>query len=324
MSDIPEFYAILTEAGRALQFECMNSDKQFVMSEMAVGDGNGSYYEPEKTQADLKNECYRHAITRKMTDKKGLVKSIILDIPEDIYGFTIREVGVFGENGELLLVGKYPATPKLKPESGAISQLAIKMNLTQINELVLPVLIDPSVNTASVQYVEEYFQKLEEKAKPNGYASLDENGLVPIKQLSNVLPTFCFNSGAVDSQGNSALMTVENDTLTLNAPSVGTTAGGETFTVSENVTLDISTLADGKYNCFYNPETGGLEIYNNEIFEQKSEPENWNIGDIWVNTSIMPNVSYKKVSESEKVVTKLVQTADLERVSAGGGGSFEQ
>ena len=133
------------------------------------------------------------------------------------------------------------------------------------------------------------------------------------------LPTFCFNSGAVDSDGNSALMTVENDILTLNAPAVGTTADGETFTVSENITLDISNLADGSYNCFYNPETNGLEIYNNEIFEQKAEPENWSINDIWVNTSIMPNVSYKKVSDTEKVVTKLVQTADVERVSNGGG-----
>lgn len=314
----PEFYAILTEAGRALQFECMNTDKKFVMSEMAVGDGNGSYYEPEKTQLNLKNEYYRHAITRKMTDKKGLVKSVILDIPENVYGFTIREVGVYGENGELLLIGKYPATPKLKPESGAISQLAIKVNLTQINELVLPVLIDPSVNTASVQYVEEHFQKLEEKGKANGYASLDENGIVPLKQLLNVFPTFCFNSGAVDSDGNSALMTVENDILTLNAPAVGTSADGETFAVSENVTLDISDLSDGNYKCFYNPETGGLELYANQIFEQKAEPADWNVNDIWVDTSIMPNVSYKKVSDSEKVAVKLVQTADVARVSGGG------
>lgn len=215
MSDIPEFYAILTEAGRALQFECMNSNKQFIMSEMAVGDGNGSYYEPEKTQLNLKNECYRHAITRKMTDKKGLVKSVILDIPEDIYGFTIREVGVFGENDELLLVGKYPATPKLKPESGAISQLAIKMNLTQINELVLPVLIDPSVNTASVQYVEEYFQKLGEKGKANGYASLGGNGKVPEEQLPDIDTQNMYTTGTVsnDTRGYNQLVEMAHSTF---------------------------------------------------------------------------------------------------------------
>ena len=202
-TDTPEFYAILTEAGQRLQFECLdNPDKTFEMSEMAVGDGNGSYYEPEKTQTKLKNECYRHAITRRMTDEDNLVKSVILDIPEDVTGFTVREVGVFGTDGELLIIGKYPATERKSTDSGAISQLAIKVDLTQINELVLPVLIDPSVNTASVEYVETYFQKLEEKGQANGYASLDAEGLVPKEQLPVTdYVKFCVNSGAVDEKG---------------------------------------------------------------------------------------------------------------------------
>ena len=180
----PEFYGILTNAGELLQFDCLDiPNKTFEMFEMAVGDGNGSYYEPEKTQTKLKNECYRHAITRRMTDEENRVKSVILDIPEDVTGFTIREVGVFGANGELLIIAKYPETPKLDTSSGAISQLAIKVDLSQVNELILPILIDPSVNTASVEYVEKYFQKLEEKGQSMGYASLDADGLVPIEQL---------------------------------------------------------------------------------------------------------------------------------------------
>ena len=175
----PEFYAILTESGEQLQFDCLsNTDTEFVMAEIAVGDGNGSYYEPERNQTKLKNECYRHAITRSMTDKDNRVKSVILDIPEDVNGFTVREVGVFGGNGELLIIGKYPETPKRNTESGAVSQLAIKVDLSQVNELILPVLIDPSVNTASIEYVEKYFQKLEEKGKVNGYASLDSRSRI--------------------------------------------------------------------------------------------------------------------------------------------------
>lgn len=136
---------------------------------------------------------------------------------------------------------------------------------------------------------------------------------------SSSLPTFCFNSGPVDNDGNSALMTCENDILTLNAPAVGTTASGERFTIAEDITLDISEIEDEKFKCYYNPETGGLEVYDNEIFEQKVEPADWSVNDIWVDISIMPNISYKKVSATEKVVTKLVQTADVERILSGGG-----
>ena len=235
--------------------------------------------------------------------------------------FWYRELGIMAkddETGEEILFAYGNANelaefiPKAQASKATIRKsLILPINVGNTDSIT--VIIDSSFDS---------YQIKAEKGKPDGYASLDESGLVPKEQLPFLqsLPMFCFNSGPVDNDGNSALMTIENDILTLNAPAVGTTADGETFTVSENVTLDISTLAEDKYNCFYNPETGGLEIYNNEIFEQKAEPANWNINDIWVDTSIMPNVSYKKVSDSEKVVTKLVQTADVERVSNGGGG----
>lgn len=134
------------------------------------------------------------------------------------------------------------------------------------------------------------------------------------------LPVFCFNSGPVDENGEPALITLSKNTLTLNAPAVCTTAGGEKYTISENISLDISESADGNYNLFYNPETEGLEIYNNKIYIQKSEPDEMQINDIWVDTSVMPYKSYKKISASEKENVKIVPNAVISILSDGGGG----
>ena len=133
------------------------------------------------------------------------------------------------------------------------------------------------------------------------------------------MPVFCFNSGPVDENGEPALITLSENTLTLNAPAVCTTAGGETFVINDNISLDISALSDGNYNLFYNPETEGLEIYNNEIYIQKSEPSEMLVNDIWVDTSVMPYKSYKKISASEKQNTKLVANAVISILSSSGG-----
>lgn len=322
MTDTPEFYAILTEAGRALQFECLDSEKTFVMTEIAVGDGNGSYYEPDKTQTNLKNENYRHAVTRYLTDKKGLVKSVILDIPEQVSGFTVREVGVYGENGDLLIIGKYPATEKRVPESGATSQLAIKIDLTQINELVLPVLIDPSVNTASVQYVEEHFQALAEKGVAGGYAPLDPTAKVPQEMVQKPLISFCFNAGLVDTSGKAACVTVVNDTLTLAAGSVCTSAGGTTYTVPENISIDISSLTAGTHNLAYDAENQTIEEYSKVVISS-TQPEDFSAGDIWLDNSVMPYSAKMKNSSGEIVAREIIPIPaklDISTVSDGGGG----
>lgn len=138
------------------------------------------------------------------------------------------------------------------------------------------------------------------------------------------MPVFCFNSGPVDESGEPALITLSENTLTLNAPAVCTTAGGETYTISDNISLDISELADGDYNLFYNPETEGLEIYNNKIYIQKSEPAEMQINDIWVDTSVMPYKSYKKISASEKENTKITPNAVISMLSSSGGGGNSQ
>lgn len=133
------------------------------------------------------------------------------------------------------------------------------------------------------------------------------------------MPVFCFNSGPVDENGEPALVTLSGNTLTQHSPAVCTTADGETYTINEDISLDISQLSAGDYNLFYNPDTEGLEIYNNKIYIQKAEPSDMQINDVWVDVSVMP---YKaKIKTSEEVLTecKLVANAVISILLDGGG-----
>ena len=137
-------------------------------------------------------------------------------------------------------------------------------------------------------------------------------------------PVFCFNSGLVNDMGEAALCSIENDILTQHAPCVCTTSDGQTFIINENVTLDISNLEDGDYNVFYFPETKEMKAYKNNIYIQNSKPD-LQENDIWVDTSVMPYVTYQGVVDNENPegiilsqIVKCTPNAHLTRVSGKG------
>lgn len=132
-------------------------------------------------------------------------------------------------------------------------------------------------------------------------------------------PVFCFNSGAVDENGEAALLSYSEETkqLTLLSPCVYTTARGETVKVSEDISIDLSDKSEGNYNIFINKTSGGLELYSNRIFESKIKPEDMTEYDIWLNTSVMPYISYQ-LAGSELREVELVPIGSM-TYEAGGG-----
>ena len=159
-----EFYPILTKTGKEKEMACLDGQTEFDIWEIAVGDGNGALYEPDENQTSLKNECWRGLVAK--CENEDDTRYAIVHIPADIGGFTIREIGAFDKSGNLLIVAKCAETIKRLPETGDIKQLSIRLDLSVINELVLPFLIDPSINTATVEYCDKHYQNLNQIHAP--------------------------------------------------------------------------------------------------------------------------------------------------------------
>ncbi len=123
------YYAIATNLGAAKFAELVATGQQLILQDFAVGDGNGSAYGPVATQNALRREMYR-AVINSLTVDSNNDKQVIIEclIPENSGGWYIRELGIFDEAGDLILVAKYPETYKPSPADGALlKQFTIKM-----------------------------------------------------------------------------------------------------------------------------------------------------------------------------------------------------
>lgn len=151
-----EFYTILTNIGKAKLANAQIMGQTVDLVEMALGDGNGSYYEPTESQEELVNEVWRGNLNQ-ITGSQENPNWIILEavIPTTDGGFTIREVGVFDDAGDMIAVGKYPETYKPQLSEGAGKDLYVRMILEVSNVSSVTLKINPAVVLASRAYVDQ-------------------------------------------------------------------------------------------------------------------------------------------------------------------------
>jgi len=130
---LPDSYTLLTAIGAAKLANAFATSTPLVITEFAIGDANGGAYTPPidsndyVTQTELINEVYRDNILQKVIDPADptLVK-IRCQIPSDEGGYTIREVGLFDDDGDMIAI---MINEQYKPAAGSGSTISV-MNLT--------------------------------------------------------------------------------------------------------------------------------------------------------------------------------------------------
>lgn len=144
------FYTILTAVGKAKMASAAAEGKKIGFKELALGDGNGSYYDPDEAQTSLKREVWRGEINTVTIDKNN-PNWIVLEVvvPADVGGFMIREAGVFDVDGDLIAVGKYPETYKPITSDGSAKDLYIRMIIEVSNTDAVNITVDPTVALAT-------------------------------------------------------------------------------------------------------------------------------------------------------------------------------
>lgn len=142
------YYCLITNAGLAKLAAAQAAGTAVTLSQFAVGDSNGIYYEPLATQLTLVGEEWRGAINRVFVSPNDATRIVIEAlIPASAGGFDIREAGIIDADGALFAVGKYPLTSKPAPGSGSEKDLYVRMILQVNNAATVTQTIDPSVVT---------------------------------------------------------------------------------------------------------------------------------------------------------------------------------
>lgn len=288
------FYTILTNTGKAklANAQALGTTVQF--SSIAVGDGSGNYYDPTESQTALKNEVWRGAINQIKTDSENpnwIIVEVV--IPTSTGGFTVREAGIIDSEGDLIALGKYPATYKPALAEGSGKDLYIRMILEVSNTSVVTLKIDPAVvlstrgyvddsiaehNTAPLAHGNLPYLKTSQAADfaPSGYGIGDYNGaLIPNDDLD-----YAVKGGLYSVSGN-----------TLNKPT-GTSPYSVCVVLSREYTTNVIQLyVDRNHKLFIRNSTSAVPA---------GEPVSW---DLWKQVDAG--------SISGKTLVDLVQKSEL-------------
>lgn len=153
---MPTYSATLTTIGAQRLAEAAYTGVAIVFQEIAAGDGNGSVPTPSVSQTELVNEVWRGDVeTVEIYDSAPSTVRIEGTIPAATGGFTVREVGVFNNAGELIIVASHPPTVKPVPADGVSADMILRQLLYYSPISAVELTVDPAVATASREYVDE-------------------------------------------------------------------------------------------------------------------------------------------------------------------------
>ncbi|MBS1206438.1 MAG: phage tail protein [Proteobacteria bacterium] len=216
-----KYFAILTNQGAAKLANATALGTQIHITQMAVGDGNGSLPTPDPAQTQLVNQKRVGAVNTLTVDAAD-TNQIIAEqvIPENEGGYWIRELGLFDSDGVLIAVANCPETYKPLLGEGSGRTQTIRMALIVSSTAAITLKIDPSVVLATRKYVDD--KVIEVKAYADNLLSQHIAASNPHTQYAPIAsPTL---------------------TGTPKAPTAGQTANDTQLATTEFVKTAISTL----------------------------------------------------------------------------------
>lgn len=151
-----KYFAILTNQGAVRLANATMLGTKLNITQMAVGDGNGTLPTPDPAQTKLINQTRIAPINSLRVDANDAGQIIAEQIiPENEGGFFIREIGLYDDDGILIAVANCPETYKPLLAEGSGRTQTIRMILVVSSTSAITLKIDPSVVLATRKYVDD-------------------------------------------------------------------------------------------------------------------------------------------------------------------------
>lgn len=151
-----KYFAILTNQGAARLANAAALGTKLNLTQMAVGDANGTLPTPDPAQTKLisqKRIAPLNLLTVDPTNTSQIIAEQI--IPENEGGFWIREIGLYDDDGILIAVANCPETYKPQLQEGSGRTQTIRMILIVSSTSSITLKIDPSVVLATRKYADD-------------------------------------------------------------------------------------------------------------------------------------------------------------------------
>ncbi|EEN7391645.1 hypothetical protein FVJ47_05690 [Salmonella enterica subsp. enterica serovar Telelkebir] len=136
-----QIYAVLTDRGAELEAAALATGVPVTLSQFCIGDANGQEeVTPDPARTALIHEVYRGNISAS-TNQDNQV-TFKLDVPTDTGGYTIREVGILTDKGELYSVARSPDILKPTESNGALISITYKYMLAISSTSTITVVVN--------------------------------------------------------------------------------------------------------------------------------------------------------------------------------------
>ncbi|WP_118842456.1 phage tail protein [Raoultella ornithinolytica] len=149
-----KYISLVTAAGLQKIAGAVVSGVKVAITNMAVGDSNGTLRRPDDGQSGLVNELFRTSLNslKETGDAKNIIEAEMI-MPPEVGGFTLREAALFDDDGVCLAVANIPETykPLLSEGSGRFS--IIRMRIAVSSTEAVELLTDPGVVVATIEAV---------------------------------------------------------------------------------------------------------------------------------------------------------------------------
>lgn len=157
MPDEKKFGTIVTDLGTILIRDAVLEGKQINLTTLAVGDGGGYYYQPTADMTELRNERWSGKVNSVTVnpDSPNII-DVLAVIPSDVGGWTIREMCVKDEEGNMIAVCNTPDTEKVIITSGAAGEIEMLMHIEISNTGAITFIVDPYAITATKKDLREH------------------------------------------------------------------------------------------------------------------------------------------------------------------------
>lgn len=250
-----KYFAILTNQGAARLANAAALGTKLNLTQMAVGDANGTLPTPDPSQTKLINQK-RIAPLNLLTVDPTNTSQIIAEqiIPENEGGFWIREIGLYDDAGVLIAVANCPETYKPQLQEGSGRTQTIRMILIVSSTSAITLKIDPSVVLATRQYVDSLVVGMLAKSE-NGADIPDKQKFLRNIGLFNIVNPMSPNQTVLYTPDMKKCLVIREDgtwgaRVVNNGQVIALPldAGGTGATTAEDArkNLGLDTLLDGK------------------------------------------------------------------------------
>ncbi|WP_241608980.1 phage tail protein [Rosenbergiella australiborealis] len=193
-----DFYSIITNLGKKLEIEALASDSTIRLTQFVIGDAGGKAIAPNAAQTSLINEKYKgdiSALVQSPDQQSQLMAKLVL--PPETGGFTVREIGLLTDKGELYAIANCAAIEK--PKGGVSIHIQFRLAVSETANILLNVATGDGLflridnDLSEIRERGELSQKKARESLDIKDASKIRKGLV---QLSSATNSFSENEAA--------------------------------------------------------------------------------------------------------------------------------